>query len=158
MTVNDSDFYDWQKATKLDSVKFRTASPNLVALKDYLVDRWHGQNVGLYQKRPIKGGTAPSSHSFGAALDWNYGAMDRQKIESVVLPMLIANSAQLGIQAIHDYAGCRIWRATRAHDKNGGWKKQEPDKDGMGQGWSKWLHIETTKTMWKNKTPILHRI
>ncbi len=158
MAVNKKSFYNWQKGSKLDLIRFNKASPNLVALKNYLIDRWGGQNVGLYQRRPIRGGGSPSSHSFGAALDWNYGSMDRQKIESVVIPMLVANSAQLGIQAIHDYAGCRIWHSVRANDANNGWRKQEPDKYGMGQSWSRWLHIETTKTMWSKSTPILHRI
>jgi hypothetical protein len=158
MAENKTRFYNWQKAAKTDYVKFRKASPNLVALKDYLCKRWGGSSVGILNKRPIRGGSSPSSHTFGAALDWRYGdtAVHRQKIEKEVIPWLIANSEELGIQAIHDYVGARVWLSAPSHRQRG-WKAQ-PTKGAMGASWAKWLHIETTKRGWKDGSRVDERL
>ena len=58
MTVQNG-FYDWQTPRKSDYVKFRKASPNLVELAEWLVKRFNGANIGIFQKRPIRGGDAP---------------------------------------------------------------------------------------------------
>ena len=109
MAENMDKFYNWQHGTAGDRVKFRKASPNLVAINDYLCKRWGGTNVGIYVVRNIKDGSMPSSHSFGAALDWRYGdsITARKKVIEEVLPWLVDNSSELGIQAIHDYVGCK---------------------------------------------------
>jgi hypothetical protein len=158
MAENKTRFYNWQKATATDYVKFRKASPNLVALKDYLCKRWGGASVGILNKRPIRGGTSPSSHTFGAALDWRYGDTvgHRHKVEVEVLPWLVEHSEELGIQAIHDYYGARIWRSVREGGRRG-WKAQ-PVKADMGASWAKWLHIETTKRGWKDGSRVDGRI
>jgi len=158
MAENKTRFYNWQKANATDYVKFRKASPNLVALKDYLCKRWGGASVGILNKRPIRGGTSPSSHTFGAALDWRYGDTvgHRHKVEVEVLPWLVEHSEELGIQAIHDYYGARIWRSVREGGKRG-WKAQ-PVKADMGASWAKWLHIETTKRGWKDGSRVDGRI
>lgn len=147
MTVA-TEFVSWQSPKPAWYVKFRKASPNLVALCDSLIKRWDGTNIGIYGKRPIRGGSDPSSHSFGAALDWKYPT---KKAGTEAMAWLIANSEELGIQAVHDYVGCRIWRAGR------GWKKQKVDEFGMGQAWGTWLHIETLPSRWADATPIEHR-
>ena len=158
MAENKTRFYNWQKAVATDYVKFRKASPNLVALKDYLCKRWGGASVGILNKRPIRGGTSPSSHTFGAALDWRYGDTvgHRHKVEVEVLPWLVEHSEELGIQAIHDYYGARIWRSVRDGGRRG-WKAQ-PVKADMGASWAKWLHIETTKRGWKDGSRVDGRI
>ena len=151
--INTTDFYNWQKATKADAIRYKTSSPNLLAIKDEVMKRFGGTNNGLYAKRPIRGGEAPSSHSFGSAWDWRYPS---RKVAIDVMNWLVQNSAEFGVQAVHDYVGCRIWRSKRINGKSG-WLKQKPDQQGMGQAWAKWIHIETTKTMWKNNTPIANR-
>ena len=154
MAENMDRFYNWQHGTAADRMKFRKASPNLVAINDYLCKRWGGSNVGIYVVRNIKDGSMPSSHSFGAALDWRYGdsAAARGKITAEVLPWLVDNSQELGIQAIHDYVGCTVWRSVRHAPQKRGWLKQPKSSQGgaMGASWAKWLHIETTKRGWKD--------
>lgn len=162
MAENKTEFYNWQRGTAKDAVRFRKPSPNLVAINDYLCKRWGGSNVGIFVKRPIKGGSSPSSHSFGAALDWRYGDTvgARHKIESEVLPFLIENSVELGIQAIHDYYGCRVWRSVRVPASQRGWRTQTVGSQGgaMGQSWAKWLHIETTRSSWRNRIRVDERL
>lgn len=158
MSENKTNFYDWQRAKKTDYVRFRSESPNLRALVDALIKRWGGTNVGIFAKRPIRHGTSPSSHSFGAALDWRYGDTvgHRQRVVDEVLPWLVENSEELGIQAIHDYYGCSIWRSVREDGKRG-WKPQAK-KNEMGASWARWLHIETTKTDWGNDKRVDERL
>lgn len=155
MTVNTTEFYSWQKATARDKVRFRKASPNLLAIKDYLLKRWGGKDIGIYGTRPIRGGEVPSSHSFGAAMDWRY---DNRKEGQAAIRFLIKNSKELGVQAIHDYYGGTIWRSHRDAPDKGGWKPQPSDDHGMGQAWAKWLHIETTKSAWHKSTPVDKRL
>jgi hypothetical protein len=156
MAVNTTDFHNWQKAGAADKLRFRKASPNLVALRDFLLKRWGGKDIGIYGVRPIRGGEAMSSHSFGAAMDWRY---DNRKEGQAAIRWLIKNSKELGIQAIHDYYGGTIWRSVRSAPDKGGWKPADPDPNtGMGQAWAKWLHIETTKTDWANSTPVEKRL
>ena len=156
MTVNKNDFYNWQKPTKADRLRFRKASPNLVSLKSYVMTRWGGVNLGLgANARPIRGGDAPSSHSFGAAWDWRYRGRKRG-LE--VIDWLIANSQELGIQAIHDYLDSRVWRSARpSGSPKHGWKKH-PKGGHWGASWASYLHIETTKSQWGNSTPIPNRL
>lgn len=153
MTVNHVDFYNWQKPTKADYLKFRKESPNLVAINDGLCKMFGGTNIGIYNKRDIRGGGAPSSHSFGAALDWRYPT---RKAGLAAIRFMIDNSLEFGIQAIHDYVGSTIWRSVREGGK-AGWQKQPADSNGMGQSWAKWLHIETTKSEWANSRRIDNR-
>lgn len=148
--INKTDYYNWQKATKLDKVRFGgKASPNVVAIKDYLIKRYGGSSVGIVNKREVRGGTSLSTHYFGAALDWRYTSRT-----SALRAMreMVAHSKEWGIQMIVDYVAGTVWTP-----KNG-WKKQEPNKHGMGQPWAKWLHVETTKNMWGVKTPLSNRL
>lgn len=141
-------YYNWQKATKLDGLKFRSASPNLVEICDWLVKRWGGSKVGIFNRRPVRGGTEPSTHSYGAALDWRYARRDWAE---TAMEFIVKNHKKLGVQMVVDYVGLRIW--TEKH----GWKKQKPNPHGMGQAWAKWIHVETTKDAWGWKTPIEKR-
>jgi hypothetical protein len=156
MTVNTTNFYNWQEATRPDGIRFRKASPNLLAIKDYVMKRWGGTNLGLYGVRSIRGGEAMSSHSYGAAWDWRYAS---RREGQAAIRWLVKHSEELGIQAIHDYYGGTIWRSTRPVPDKGGWKAQpENPTTGMGQAWAKWLHIETTKSDWGNAKRIEDRL
>jgi hypothetical protein len=142
-------YYNWQKPSKADYVKFRKASPNLLGLTDWLIKRWGGTKIGLYQRRPVRGGSVPSSHTFGAAVDWRYRL---RKDAEEVMKVLVRHHDKLGVQVIIDYVGCRQWIV------GSGWKPLKPSKvKGFGEPWAKWLHIETTKADWNNKTPIENR-
>ena len=142
-------YYNWQKPSKLDYVKFRVASPNLEVLNRYLAKRWGGTNLGIFVKRPVRGGTVPSTHSFGAALDWRYDTREEGK---EVMDWIVLNHEVLGIQVVQDYVGCCIWIAGR------GWKAATPDSTGFGQPWAKWIHVETSRESWGDKRKVSERI
>lgn len=148
MTINRNNYYNWQTASKVDAVKFRKASPNMEALKDYLIKRYGGVSVGIYSNRNQRGGDRKSSHAYGAALDWRYPS---RAVALKVMKLLVNYSQEFGVQMIVDYVGSTVWTP-----KNG-WRSAKPDSYGMGSDWAKWLHIETTKSDWGNKKPIADR-
>jgi hypothetical protein len=150
MAVNKTDEYNWQKATKLDRARFGgRLSPNTVALKEFLLTRYGGVNVGILNKRKQRGGEALSTHYFGAAMDWRYPT---RAVVLVAMKYLVANSKEFGIQMIVDYVGGTIWTPKR------GWHKAAPNAHGMGQPWAKWIHVESTKTDWGNAIPLSSRL
>ena len=71
-----------------------------------------------------------------------------------VLPFLIDNSLELGIQALHDYVGDRIWRPPGCSDRptapspECGWRTQGGSGGQMGQTWATWIHVEVTPDRW----------
>lgn len=143
------------------------AAPSLFPIRDYLIERWGGQCLSLpdlWHDRPIVGGTAISSHR-GAAFDWRYMAPDgttgpgpgRSVLLREVLPFLLEHSEELNVQQVHDYVGCAVWKAERAHDHNGGWKTQ-PRGSQMGQAWAGWIHVEAGEWGWADARPVLERI
>lgn len=152
------EFTNWQKKLKAEMAKFTKASPALVSLKDYLIPTFGGADLGLYGVRKVRGSLfAWSSHSFGSAWDYSYRGLPREVAEKVIA-FLISNSEELGIQAIHDYMNSRIWHADRSGDKNGGWKNQRKDKEGMGQPWGDWLHIEVNERKWADGRSVLEKL
>jgi hypothetical protein len=78
----------------------------------------------------------------------------RLVLENDVLPWLIDNSEQLNLQAIHDYAGGRIWRSNRGDGLGAYWKPQPADSGGMGQPWAQWIHLEVHADGWADARPI----
>jgi hypothetical protein len=122
---------------------------------NYLTDRWGGQNLGCYNSRPVVGGSALSSHGSGAATDWRYSdpGPGRVVLMREVLPFFVNNSRELGVQAIHDYAGSRIWRPPNCSGRPAevapecGWKQQSPGPQ-MGQSWATWIHLECLPSRW----------
>lgn len=82
----------------------------------------------------------------------------RLVLENDVLPWLIANSAEMNIQAIHDYAGGRIWRSDRGDGQGAYWKVQPTSSSGMGQPWAQWIHLEVHADGWADARPIETRI
>lgn len=173
MTVQRT-FYNYQRMTShpMDD-EYSGCSPNLLLLRDYLRENHQMAWSGCFALRGIKKGVPPgtpsnpwSTHARGAAIDMRYvgtgvdgylATLGRTRLVQEVIPWLIDWSAELGVQAIHDYAGNRIWRAWRPANEGGpGWKQQGGAGD-FRPG-NTWVHIETTPTAWFNKTPIEHRI
>lgn len=136
-------FASWQ-ALGEPTAQYAQASPNLRLLATDLTQRFQMRNLGIYNRRPIRGGTAWSSHAFGAALDVRYESL--QFCEQAILPWLIENADRLGVQRIHHYARNQYWQAGK------GWVNRTP-----GQG-DDWLHIEVHPTRWADTTPIADRL
>jgi len=159
MTVATTGYYSWSAHTPADDHRLNRCSPNLVAIKVYCELRWKLVSLGCYGERPIRGGTAPSAHSHGAAIDLRYlEAIGRDRCEAVLIPFLIDHSLELHVSSIHDYVGARIWHAGR------GWKAASKKSTGgyndpnMGHSWAGWLHIEPTFAGWSDATPIVDRL
>lgn len=158
-----STFYNWQTHRPTPDANFNRCSPNLVVLGTELGSRWSMTNNGCYGVRPIRGGSAPSSHSYGAAIDRTYNTIGRARVVAEVLPWLINHSAELHIDAIHDYLAARIWHAGRTTDIGDAhtqWWATQPRSTvtGMGQSWATYLHIETTRDGWADNTPTANRM
>lgn len=136
-------FASWQ-AFGEPTPQYAQASPNLRLLATDLTERFQMRNLGIYNRRPIRGGTAWSSHAFGAALDVRYESL--QFCEQAILPWLIENADKLGVQRIHHYARNQYWQAGK------GWVNRTP-----GQG-DDWLHIEVHPARWADTTPIADRL
>jgi len=155
----ETEFHNWQNDTGWDKGRYENDSPNLSALLTYLLERWGGVSLGIEGNRKIRKGGSPSSHAFGAALDWRWGAhdsfpnmtaVDKDVVLHQVIPFLLDWSEVLHVQAIHDQG--RIWRSDRpGTDWDGKWKD-------YSTGYGAWLHIETTKAGWDDATPIQERI
>ena len=158
--INTTQFTDWPNKGSFGLARFNKSSPSLVLLRAYLIATFGGANLGIYGVRPIRGGTTLSTHAFGAALDWSYRGITGGRTRALeVMQWLIDHSNELGVQAVHDYVGCRIWHSTRALDAAGGWKAQNASATtGMGQTWGDWLHIETFEAAWANIAPIAGRL
>ena len=137
-------FLSWQNGRQ-PGTPYTYCSPSLKAIGSYCIDRWQLTNLGCYGKRPIRGGTAWSSHAFGAAIDLGY--TNRTTLEQEVFPFLIANSEQLGIQRIHDYILKRYWQAGK------GWILRPP-----GNSVGSWIHIETYFGNWDDGRTVAERV
>jgi hypothetical protein len=160
-----TEYFNWQKAGTTHPYYAKGPSPALLSIRDFMLTRWGGLNMGLFGVRNVRAGTAISSHSFGAAWDWRYmngdqtGLVGRSRMLNEVMPFLINNSKELGIQLIVDYVGCRAWNASRSGDTYGGWKPQTPSNaTGEGQPWAGWLHIEVNPTEWADGQPVPNKI
>jgi peptidoglycan hydrolase-like protein with peptidoglycan-binding domain len=159
MTYTFTEPFNYQRADPDDFPAMNTNSPNLVRIEEFLAVRYGGRSAGIYVRRAIRGGNAPSTHAYGAALDWRWGnvgagrrELTREQVVAVI-DWLTANALDLGIQQIHDYLVSRIWKIGR------GWEDQQPSKaSGMGQRWAKWLHIETHPTAWNDGSPVVSRL
>lgn len=136
-------FVSWQKAGE-PAAPYTTKSPNLVQIMGYLKATYGMTNLGIYNKRPVRGGTAWSSHAFGAALDAAY--TDRAQLEWIILPWLIEHSKELGIQRIHDYKATRYWQAGK------GMINRSP---GAGDNW---IHVEVHPDAWADGRTVEERI
>lgn len=125
-------------------------------------ERYRMVSLGCFGVRPIRLGELPSTHSYGAAIDLSYRNVGRQVALEQIVPYLIGWSAEWGIQAVHDYVGCRIWRAARTANVNEAcdrwWKAQRPDSAGMGQAWADYFHVEVDPVRWSDERTEAERI
>lgn len=139
------DFVSYQRAYKSpDETSFSKASPNLEQLAAYLKRVYGLRNLGIYNKRPIRGGTSWSSHAYGAALDAGY--LNQDVLEAQILPWLIEQSKKLGIQRIHHYRKKQIWTAGK------GWENKSP-----GEG-DAWIHIEVHPDAWADARTVEEKL
>lgn len=126
-------------------------STNLVALLMEMREKWPGTaSLGCFGRRPVRGGTKPSTHSWGAAIDIRPN-VTRESMLGEVIPYLVGWSAEWHIQRINDYVGCRIWTAGRTastDDACDAWWKAQRRHDGFGEAWATYLHVETTVAGW----------
>jgi hypothetical protein len=131
-------------------------SPSNVAMERFLM-LYGGRPLGCYANRAVRGGTDRSTHAYGAANDWRWGNVGAGFVEvgrakAVELAdWLIADWQGIGIQAIHDYVGGRIWKPER------GWRSQFKSPTGMGQAWAQWFHIEFHPDAWYDNRSIAAR-
>lgn len=144
-------YFDWQRATP--GPPYTKNSPNLWALLQYMNIRWNVLNLGIYASwnRPVKQGTSPSSHMFGAAYDCRYGMWGGQNRGdgNEIVQWLIDNYDALGVQMVIDYKNRRIWKSDRM-----AWKAHPA----MYNGGANLLHIETSKEDWHTDMPIRQRL
>jgi hypothetical protein len=109
--------------------------------KQFVLDNFPGGlDLGTFNVRNIRGGNSLSVHAVGRAWDWRFeNPGPGRETADAVIELAIANFEALGIQAIHDYVKCRIWRCNRGNGP--GWKQQKPG-NGMGAAWAGWPHFE----------------
>ncbi len=157
MTINTTLFTEWRDRTDWNAPQFNRDSPNLRSLLDYLRWCYGGVSLGCHTGEPVKAGSRPRAHHFGAALDWRWERhpaypdikfITRHQLDTEVLPFLIEWSQELGIQAIHDRG--RIWRSVRANG-NHGWQDYDT-------GYTGWIHIETTPRSFEDDVAIQARL
>jgi hypothetical protein len=123
-----------------------TVPVGMTRLLEWLLSSYGGQSLGILAKppRPVRGGTAPSVHNDGRALDWRWvdaaapaaTLAARRLVVEQVLVQLVANADRLNIQRIHDYAAGRAWQTGL------GWRTVTSTSNGWNQPWAQWLHIE----------------
>lgn len=166
-----TEFTEWTAIddTAATRKKYNQLAPALVAGLHFLmtVFAWGPSLTSMaVSARPIRGGTRPSAHNKGAALDIRYytsppAGSSRSFIDTEVRPavlaeldILIENADRLGIQAIHDYYGDRIWRNNRDENEYPtGWKSQGGRGSGMGETWATYVHVEVNDSKWSDDTP-----
>ena len=117
-------------------------TPGIEKWKAYVLGRWPGGiDLGTWGIRNIRGGNTLSVHAVGRAWDWRYANPGPgRKAAEEAMAFTIEHHELLGIQAIHDYVGCRIWRSSRS-GSGPAWKQQKSG-NGMGEAWASWFHFE----------------
>lgn len=157
-----TEYHDWQ--TGAHDASLRSCSPNLKAIQRELNVRWKASNMGCYGSRPIRGSTTvPSTHSWGAAIDVGFtpAQYDAGDVANMC-GFLVGWSQELGLSALHDYRGCRIWHAGRTSSLDDAcsswWKAQRASSvTGMGQKWANHLHLEVTPASWGDARGLAER-
>lgn len=154
MNTNDVVFNSWQACgLPMGVAPYDHFSENLELIAIEMRRRFGARGGSGFNVRPTRGGTSNSSHGYGAAWD---GTIANHANRAKAIDWLIENFVVLGVQAIHDYYGCRIWHAHRNSGPRSGWWKQQPISadTGMGQPSSVWLHIETNPDRWSDTRPL----
>lgn len=122
MTVSTADYYDWNARNDNLVAPFNSCSPNLQSLLRYDQKTFGAVSLGCHVDRPVRGGTSMSEHAWGAALDERFPS---RQITIDNMNWKISMSAELGINAIHDYTTHRIWYPSKgwhsANIQSGDW-------------------------------------
>jgi murein L,D-transpeptidase YcbB/YkuD len=152
----DVTWTNWQDGRR-PGAPYTRLSPNLAAVRDELGRRFGGSSLGGFGVRTVRGGTAWSSHSFGAAFDWR---IEDASVRAAAATWLVDYHQALGVQQVHDYVASRLWRANRYPGQATAtwWRPQVPAATGMGQAWAKYLHVETSAGRWHDATPVVDRL
>lgn len=140
MTVSTVPYYEWNQRNDSLSAPFNACSPNLVSLQSYYRRRWGSSNLGCHVQRVIGGSSSLSSHAWGAATDDRFPS---RAVTVEVMAFLIASSAELGINTIHDYTLQRKW------DPLVGWHSAS-----IGSVGGDWIHVETTPAKFGDGRPV----
>jgi len=131
-----TEYFNYQRAGHNHPLYAKGKQPGATTLMSYLQRRWTFSNWGIYVVRPVINGKVDSTHSFGTAGNAAYSPLPgRAVLLNEVLPFLIGNSAEIGIQMIADEGADRIWRADRSPFGNG-WKPFNI------KGGGPWIHFE----------------
>ena len=112
--------------------------------------RWGFTNLGVWANRPMRGSTQLSVHASGRAVDLGYQNRDNAL---ALWNFLIANTAQLGIEEIHDYAyrnpnqdpkDKTAWGAGYRSSRGEGMRgiRIFDAKNNAGTPGGRWLHVE----------------
>src|SRR6266508_4794900 len=117
-------------------------TPGIENWKNYVLGRWPGgMDLGTWGVRNKRGSNSLSVHAVGRAWDCRYAEPGPGRATAdEAIAVALADFPVLGIQAIHDYVNCTIWRCSRG-GSGPGWKNQTPG-NGMGDPTAKWLHWE----------------
>jgi len=139
----------YEPAPGWDSPAAGRCRPGMVHLRDFLTYIYGADNLGCYGDRPMTGGSSPSLHRDGRAIDIGFnGILDKRED---AFDFLVRHSAELGIQIVLNYkhaaGGGYRWRLARyAGDTAAGIKAYT--KSGH------WLHIERTNAGADDDRPI----
>jgi hypothetical protein len=160
-----TEFYNWQQSSEDPfAARWNSCSPNLLGVRDFLLEFYGGQSLGCHHDRPIVGGSAPSSHAYGAGFDWGWDVSAHggpgRAVAVELMDWFVDWSAELGVQAIHDYQGSRIWRPPGTSGRpvdSDGWRVQ-PKGSQMGQDWARWIHLEVPKSRWSDGRSVEERL
>ena len=140
-------FVSWQNTTMQPSSRYWPCSPNLLQLRAWAESEWKMQHLGCANRRPIRGGTAWSSHAYGAAVDLGYRNGPSRNTVELIMAFLIFNQQALGVQAVHDYQLQRYWRAGDT-----GWRLRSPGAK------NDHIHVEVHPGAWDWSTTIPDRL
>ena len=112
--------------------------------------RWGFTNLGVYVNRPMRASSQLSVHATGRAVDLGYANRDNAL---ALWNFLLANTAQLGIEEIHDYAyknpaqnpkDKTAWGAGYRCSRGEGMRgiRIFDAKNNAGTPGGRWLHVE----------------
>ena len=135
--------HDSAASLQTKGIQYPTAAPaGMRVLRAHVLRRWGGTDLGILARPPraVRAGSSPSMHNWGMAWDWRWASPGPgRKAADEVIEWAIAESDNLGIQAVHDYVNARYWK------NYAGWSAaRSSPSTGFGQPWSQWLHIERT--------------
>jgi hypothetical protein len=134
---------------------YGSVRPGTTELLRLASKRWGFTNLGTYANRAMRGSTQLSVHATGRAVDLGYNNRDNAL---ALWNFLLANTAQLGIEEIHDYS--YKWPNQDPKDKTAwgaGYRNSRGEglagvkiftaKDNAGTPGGKWLHVELSPAM-----------